>query len=265
VRYRRAADQPLGTVSSATVNASISHTASKTLTGSTLYVEWDPMVGVDSYRVEAAWRPEGAWETVTTNGTENITVDTSNRRVIVTGLGVSSSSTGSSGACFSAGGMNCTTRYIRVVPVTGGVDGATSLISPAPKWHWVWEGMPFSIDARPDYGRWTRWVMRYRLSDSGTGYREVWKDDVKVASQFNITFGNANPSQSLYWKIGFYTGYTTKTSTLTNPPIPMDWPWRRTVLFDEIRGAQRVNGGSVPTDTSDSAYQWVRPRGPAGE
>ena len=253
VRFKRGDEIPLGAVSSATLSTTVSHTAGKSTSPDTLYVEWDPVVGASSYRVETAWRPEGVWTTASTSGVNNITVDTTNRRVIVTGLGTYTT-------CFT-NAVNCTTRYIRVVPIIGGSDGTTSLIAPAPRWYWNWRG--FSIDARPDYGRWTRWVARYKLSNAGTGYMEIWKDDVKVSSEFNLTIGNANPAADLYWKIGFYTGHAGGGSS--SPPVPMDWPWRRDVYFDEIRGAQRVSGVNSPTDTNDSAYQLVRPRGPVGE
>lgn len=254
IRYKRGDEQPLNAVSSGTLNATVGNATGKTTTPSTLYVEWDPVVGASTYRVEYAWSPHGVWQTASTDTANNITVDLTNRRVIATGLGQYST--------FFSSTTNGTTRYIRVIPIIGGADGTTSLIVPAPRWHWQWAGN-FSIDARPDYGRWTRWVMRYKRSSTGTGFREVWKDDVKVFSEFNATIGTANPAQSYYWKLGFYTGHPSGGRAL--PPIPMDFPWRRIVYFDEVRGAQRTGGASTATDTNDSAYQQVRPRGGVGE
>lgn len=256
VRFKRGGEQPLGAISSATLNTSVSHTVAKSGDASTLLVEWDAVVGASSYRVEYAWRPEGVWTTASTDTVNNITVDTANRRVIVTGLGDYT-------ACF-ADATNCRTRYIRVVPIIDGEDGTTSLIAPAPRWHWGWHG-GFSIDSRADRGRWVRWVLRYMLGANSNGYYEVWKDDVKVASRFGVTLGSANPTAPYYWKMGFYTGYTPRNADRSVPPVPMDWPWRRIVYFDEVRALERTSGSSAPADTNDSAYQQVRPRGGVGQ
>lgn len=206
--------------------------------------------------MEAAWRPEGAWAEVSSSGPDNITVDLTNRCVIVTGLATN-------GGATSSTATNSASRYIRVTPMFSGTPGVTSLIAPAPMWHWTWSGADFSIDARDDYGSWVRWVVRYKRSDNNAGILEIWKDDIKVFSGINKNYGS-NIADPAYWKFGIYHGKAGGNS-LTTPSIGVDWPWRRVIYFDELKYGVRTGGTTSAVDTSDSVYQWVRPRGPRGE
>lgn len=259
IRYKRGSDQ---------YNPNNSAFLNQSTSAAQLRVEWDAVPGFnatrgDTYRVYASTRSEGPWALVQ---------DATARTYAVDGLGTMSSMT------------NKKNRYVYVIPVMNGAETRPSLICPAPRYDWGANHYGASGSsgwsagsAMTDRGRWVKWVLRYRLSNTGTGYFEAWKDGVKVYSRFGIDLGSTNPGYH-YWRMGIYSDVLVENAPLDplNPaagtwierPVPADWPARANLYYDDIRMARRTGAdstptsiGNVPTTIDDPAYIAVAPRG----
>lgn len=272
VRYKRA-DTPLGAPVAA-INLGAKTFGSTAILGTinptndtkTLYVEWDAVAGASTYRVEFAWRPEGPWTAISApgNASEFVTVDLTNRRVVVCGLCTYTSATTASLTTINnyeaEGSTSLGCRYVRIVPIISGSDGTPSLICPGPNWHWTVSGAGISIDARPDYGRAVPFVLRYKVSETNQGLIQVFKDGASVGFASGIKLGD-NEAQAHYWKMGIYHARPGYKGDNQYPLIPMHYPWRRTVSYGQIRVGTRTGGPTGEVDTDDSAYLAVAPRG----
>lgn len=68
-------------------------------------------------------------------------------------------------------------------------------------------------------GKWTNWVMHFRLSDGANGFIEIWKDGMKV---FERHGSNSKPGDKIPLKWGIYIGIGNKLLEDT------------TVYFDDV-------------------------------
>jgi hypothetical protein len=106
-------------------------------------------------------------------------------------------------------------------------------------------------------GAWTDIVMRYLPHYTSAGILQVWINDVLVVSRiglpnaFNDTFGP-------YPKIGLYCGQAQGAPSGTPPA---DWPAKRVWYYDEWALYEAVGNPAAAVDTSNTAYQTVKPRG----
>ena len=163
-----------------------------------------------------------------------------------------------------AGKLNCRNSYVYVRAVVGGVQGTPSFICPAPRNEWG-ASVYGENGSRADFalgtaerGQWVRFVFRYRLSTTNTGYLQVWKDGVEVVWSSGINIGNDSFAGDHYWRMGIYSNVITEDTSLTGP-VPADWPSRETVYFDNMTMLMRTGGNHLRTDTSDGAYAAVDP------
>lgn len=248
IRYRRGGDM-YNPANSAFLNQSTD--ASK------LRVEWNAISGAVTYRVRRSVRSSGPWE---------IVQDAAARTYALDGLGTNTSST------------NKRSFYIYVCAVMAdNSESPASLICPAGRDEWgaICYGASgeesWSVgSAMGDRGRWVKWVFRYKLSNTNTGFVEAWKDGTKVVSRMNINLGSNNPGPH-YWRMGIYADVLVAADaldplkpaqgTFIERPVPADWPARETIYYDDLRMARRVNGPTTATDTGDPAYIAVAPRG----
>ena len=162
--------------------------------------------------------------------------------------------------------LNCRNSYVYVRAVVGGVEGAASFICPAPRNEWgagVYgtggSNLDFAIGAA-ERGQWVRFVIRYRLSSTNTGYLQVWKDGVEVVWHSGVNIGQVLSNGPHYWRMGQYTNVITENTALTTTgPVPADWPARSIVYFDNLTMVMRTGGNHLRTDSSDGACVAVDP------
>lgn len=109
-----------------------------------------------------------------------------------------------------------------------------------------------SVDLGPwdaDLGKMVRFVFRmgFRWSTQ-TGYVEVWKDGVKVVSQFGMYLGYYQENgYAPYWKAGLYSGWASGSAN------PMG-PTRRTHLKADYRMSRVVGNPAEPVGTDNNGY-----------
>lgn len=220
---------------------------------SKLRVEWDEVAGASTYKVYRSCRAGGPFVEVTTGG--NITVDTAQRRYYEEGLGTSGSTT------------NMTSAFVYVTAVVGGVESAPSLICPAPRNEWGAQifgtgGSNHWAIGTAERGQWVRFVLRYRLSRTGDGYIQCWKNGVEVVWLNGINIGANFDNGDHYWRMGFYCNVPSTTTAALDPEeptvsrhrVPADWPARRIIYFDNLTMLHRTGGDHARTDTGDPAY-----------
>jgi len=106
-------------------------------------------------------------------------------------------------------------------------------------------------------GEWTDFVVRYRPHYTTAGILQVWINDVLVVSRIGIP--NAyNDTFGPYACLGIYCG---QAQGAPSGSIPGDWPAQRVCYYDEWRLYEAVGNPAAAVDTSNTAYQTVKPRG----
>jgi len=267
-----------------------------------LYVYWDPVPGATRYRLEWSVRPEGPFEPraeIAASSTDGIRYD----QIAVTFVPNDPRSyveryLGANGSKIPKG------SYIRISALVNGAWGPWSLLCPArrscigsqiygvgydgqpiERSNAIYEARDFSGIEGWDYrGRWTDFVLRYRLNQNGLGAFQFWVNDVEKARAFNFNFGRGEafeiPGGSYgqavvhYWRWGNYhgrlpspwlmSGETTETEG-HGQRVPADWPARQVIYYDEFHLASMgsVSGQLTPIDDIQTSlgYQTVKPRG----
>lgn len=261
-------------------------------------VEWSaPTSGpaVSAYRMFRSVRPQGTFVQI---GTDIPAATTSTQTSISTGTGGTAQMgrttiSGTTVVYYEETGVGTnnagdwSTAYVYVQPVyAGGSLGPASLISPAPREYLgvscagysftpggsdnSQSGVGRSIAKLSDVaGHWSDFVVHYKLSSaSGSGAGSPVLANGTIEAFYNeqstpflyssgIRLGEGVAGH--YWKAGTYHGRL--GTPLTDQDVPPDWPKRWECWLDEVRHTTKSGGLTTQTDSADSAYVAVKPRG----
>jgi hypothetical protein len=261
-------------------------------------VEWSaPTSGptVSAYRMFRSVRPQGTFVQI---GTDIPAATTSAQSSVSTGTGGTAglgraTISGTTVVYYTETGVGTnnagdwSTAYVYVRPVyVGGSLGPASLICPAPREYLgvsctgysftpggsdnSQSGVGRSIAKLSDVaGHWSDFVVHYKLSSaSGSGAGSPVLANGTIEAFYNeqstpflyssgIRLGEGVAGH--YWKAGTYHGRL--GTPLTDQDVPPDWPKRWECWIDEVRHTTKSGGLTTQTDSADSAYVAVKPRG----